>query len=586
MIAGRPARPAPSFITQVAIVCTVVLCYVTALAGGWTLDDPYVILGNPLVHTPTVIWAAFTHPYWPAGLGWGQYRPLVILAFALDWAVSSGAPWWFHLVNLAWHAAASILVWRLARALLPSPEALPGAVVAALWFAVQPVHVEAVASIVGRSDIMAATFVLAGLLAHRQGQRRAIMWYALALGSKESGAVLVGLALCYDILCTPDWRATLAARRHLYVGYLLVLAGYGAALAMLFQGKELVQPALLWVGMPAIDRWLTMCAVIPHYVRLMLVPAQLLVDYGPAVVEPQYGLTVPVGLGVAFLAAWIAGVVAARRAAPAVAFGLLWFAVSVAPIANVLFASGVVLAERTLYLPSVGVALVMGWAADRLLTTRPPVARVALAAAALLLVVRTWTRIPLWHDNKSVIVGSLIDEPDSYRMHALAAVALVQGGHWREAGAQYASARHFYTKDPRSYRAGAECALALHEPLTALALLDSAIAIAPTDATPMLRVADVRASLGDWHGALVAARRAYGLAPDSLRAVQLVQIAGGHLGDTAVVDTTFRRALADHPNDPRLRLAYATILHQRGDTAGAFRVGLPGIGTLMRDARQ
>jgi uncharacterized protein (TIGR02996 family) len=71
-----------------------------------------------------------------------------------------------------------------------------------------------------------------------------------------------------------------------------------------------------------------------------------------------------------------------------------------------------------------------------------------------------------------------------------------------------------------------------------------------------------------------------------LRAVQLVQIAGGHLGDTAVVDTTFRRALADHPNDPRLRLAYATILHQRGDTAGAFRVGLPGIGTLMRDARQ
>jgi uncharacterized protein (TIGR02996 family) len=75
------------------------------------------------------------------------------------------------------------------------------------------------------------------------------------------------------------------------------------------------------------------------------------------------------------------------------------------------------------------------------------------------------------------------------------------------------------------------------------------------------------------------------MAPDSLRAVQLVQIAAGHLGDTAVVDTAFRQALADHPNNARLRLAYATMLHQRGDTAEAFKVALPGIGTMMRDAR-
>src|SRR3984957_7926233 len=138
------------------------------LPGACPFDDPYIIVGNPLIHTPTVLWAAFTHPYWPQGLGWGQFRPLVTLAFALDWAVSGGVPWWFHLVNIAWHAVASVLVWRLARTLLPSQ----GALVAALWFAVQPVHVEAVSSVVERSELMAATFVLAGLLAHRQGQAR------------------------------------------------------------------------------------------------------------------------------------------------------------------------------------------------------------------------------------------------------------------------------------------------------------------------------------------------------------------------------------------------------------------------------
>jgi hypothetical protein len=574
---GRLARPAP---IALVIACTAVLCYANALAGGWTLDDPYIVVGNPLVHTPTVIWSAFTHPYWPAGLGWGQYRPLVILGFALDWALSGGATWWFHLVNVAWHTAASILVWRLARTLLPSP----GDVVAALWFAVQPVHVEAVAGVIGRSEIMAATFVLAGLLAHRQGQFRAIGWYALALASKESGAVMVGLALCYDVLCTTPWRATLSARRRLYTGYAGVLAAYGLVLAMLFHGQALLQPALLWGGMPTTTRWLTMATVIPHYLRLMIVPAQLFVDYGPAIIEPQHGVTLSVIVGLVILAAWVVAVAASWRRAPVVAFGLLWFAVAILPIANIVFASGIVLAERTLYLPSVGVGLVIGWGAVHLLHARRLVATVALAAAGLLLAARTWTRTPLWHDNKSVIIGSLIDEPDSYRMHTLAAVVLIQGNQWGAAGAQYAQARHLYANDPTSYRAGAECALAMRDLTAATALLDSAIALSPGDVLPMLRLADVRAAAGDWAGVIAAARRAYNVAPDSLRAVALVREAGAHLGDTAVVDTTFRRALADHPNNSRLRLAYAALLHERGDTTGAFNVALPGIGGMVRDA--
>jgi predicted Zn-dependent protease len=222
--------------------------------------------------------------------------------------------------------------------------------------------------------------------------------------------------------------------------------------------------------------------------------------------------------------------------------------------------------------------------ANRLLADRFAVARAVLVAAGLLLAVRTWTRTPLWHSNKSLIIGSLRGEPESYRIHTLAAVVLMQGNHWREASEQYARARAMYAKDPRSYRAGAEVALTLHDPLMATLLLDSAIALSPTDATPLLRLADVRAGMGDWPGVLTAARRAYRVAPDSLRAVHLVQLAAGHVGDTAVVDTTFREALADHPNDALLRLAYANVLHLRGDTTAALRVALPGIGSMMRDA--
>jgi tetratricopeptide (TPR) repeat protein len=161
----------------------------------------------------------------------------------------------------------------------------------------------------------------------------------------------------------------------------------------------------------------------------------------------------------------------------------------------------------------------------------------------------------------------------------LAAAALIQGNHWQAAGKQYARARSLYTGDAKGYRAGAECALASNDPTAAIALLDSAIALTPSDPVPLLRLAEIRGTVGDWRGAIAAARQAYAATPDSLRAVRLVQIAAARLGDTAVVDTTFRQALVDHPNDPRLRLAFATILRQRGDTVAERQVELPGLAT-------
>jgi hypothetical protein len=415
-----------------AIVGTVAVCYAMALGGGWTILDQ------------------------PPG----------------------GPPWAFHLFNIICHATASLLVWRLAQRLLPSP----GGLIAALWFAVQPVHVEAVASIAGRGEIMTTVFVLAGLLAYTHDRRWAVLSFALALLSGGAGFV----THVRDVL--------------------------------------------------SVDRWLAMCAAVPQYVRLMLFPARLLIDYGPNVVPRQYGI------GVLCLAVWGALVVAAWKRAPVVAFGLLWCAIAIVP-------SRVVLSERMLYLPSVGVALIVGWIAIRLLPTRG--AAVALAAAALLLAARTWTRVPFWHSSQTVLVGALHDEPQSYRVHMLAATVLVQGQHWPEATAQYARA----------------------------------MAIAPTEAAPWLRFAEVRGAAGDWRGAMVAARHAYALAPDSLRAVQMVQIAGLQFGDTAAVDTTFEQALHDHPKDPRLRFVYAMMLRNRGDTAAATRIGLPGIGSLLQAAQ-
>ncbi len=211
------------------------------------LDDRAIILKNPLVAFPNGIWLAFSHPYWPAALGGGQYRPLAIATFSLDWWLSGGDPRWFHAVNILWHAAASVLVWFLAAELLAPAAALA----AALLFAVHPVHVEAVANVVGRSECMAAAFVLAALLAHRRGSWAAPVLFALALFSKESAIVFLALAVLHDLLLTGGaLRGATGAARAVPVVRRAALA-YGVVLLVVFRHEPLVAPSPVFVGVPS-----------------------------------------------------------------------------------------------------------------------------------------------------------------------------------------------------------------------------------------------------------------------------------------------------------------------------------------------
>lgn len=157
---------------------------INGVAGDFTLDDEGVIVKNPLVHHLSALWRSFGQPYWPEATKAGQYRPLAIGSFALDWFLSGGSSHWMHAVNILWHVAMCVLVWRLLRDIMPTG----GALVGALYFALQPVHVEAIANTVGRCDVMAATFVVAGVLAHRRGHWTAVPFYAAALASKEWGS--------------------------------------------------------------------------------------------------------------------------------------------------------------------------------------------------------------------------------------------------------------------------------------------------------------------------------------------------------------------------------------------------------------
>ncbi|MEW5916585.1 MAG: hypothetical protein AB1762_09275 [Gemmatimonadota bacterium] len=479
--AALPAAPAQRSVTHdrvrvdllcgAALVFLAVLVFANALANDFVLDDRGVLLGNVLVQDLARAWEAFFHPYWPEALGGGQYRPLGIVHFAVDWRVSGGSPAWFHAVNVAWHALATLLVWRLARQLM---QVWPAAIATAL-FAVHPVHVEAVANVVGRLELMAAVFALGTVLAHRARSWIAVPLFALGLLSKESA--IVALALCaISDLCLRPQTSDLRPRR-LYIGYALAIIAYIAALAAIFSDQNFSVTTGTFADVSLATRLWTMATVVPEYLRLLLFPASLSADYEPQVIAAVHGFTVAGAVGIAVVMGYIAAIVVAWRRDRRSAFALLWVAIAIAPVANVFFASGVTLSERSLYLPSVGAMLTFGLVCEMALPKRR---MVVLTASAVLLAaggIRTWTRTPAWRDDRSYVLTLIADHPESYRAHWVAGRVYSATGQLADAEHELALARRLHPKAPNVYVDAAVVAERLGNATAAATLRDTAFAL-------------------------------------------------------------------------------------------------------------
>jgi Flp pilus assembly protein TadD len=547
------------------VVLVSVLVYGNALQNGFVLDDGPLVLRNPLVHSFDGLWRAFTEPYWPPPNPGGQYRPLGTISFMADWVASGGDPRWLHAANVLWHAGAALLVWFLAAQLL----APAGALIAALLFAVHPVHVEAVSNLAGRLEPMAAVFVLGALLAHRRQSWWAAILFALGLLAKESAVTFLGLVVAHDALVAGGWRTAMAAARRRYVAYGLTTVAYGVLIAVLFHDRSFSVTASTFAGASTTERLLTVATIVPHYVRLLLAPMHLSGDYYPQVIVPVTGVT-PAGLiGLALAVALGVAVRRAWRPVPEAAFALVWIPIAIAPVSNVFFPSGVAVAERTLYLASVGACLALGAVAQRLARDRQTLVIAGAAVLMTLGVARVWTRTPVWRSDKTYLLTLLRDHPESYRAHLVAGrVMAAQGQH--EAAAEYLEeASRLFPRDPSGAFDAAKIALRLERYARADSLLGVALGAAPSEPQILLTRADLRLRQGEHAAAVRDARAAMVVAPDSVRAWVIVALASRQAGDLAAADTSLRDAVSRWPASWELRAGYADLLLLRGDTARA-----------------
>jgi tetratricopeptide (TPR) repeat protein len=425
----RSPRSGAVFAGAVAI-----LVFLNSLANEFAQDDLFILLGNPLLRDLETLPEALLAPYWVGkyAVGLGLWRPMVLAVFGLEWALWGDIPVGYHVVNVLLHGGVTVLVVLLLGRLLPPTAAF----LAGLLFAVHPVHVEAVANVVGIAELLAAFFFLLACVLI-QGDREkmrswrlalALLCFALAVLSKESAITLPGVVFLLDSsrrdLGFGALGAYLRNRWPLYLGMVLVAAGALGGRYLVLGAVAKAFPPFGAQLLEEIPRIWTVAATWLHLFRLMFFPLNLSADYGPAVIPVFLGWNLENGLGAALvlttlvfsLLSWRRGPMdPGRLSTRTVGWGVVWFFITLSPTSNLFFLSGILLAERTLYLPSVGFVAAAAWLFLALYRERPRVAQVLVLAALCLLALRSWTRTPTWKTNLDVFHTLAEEHPESGR---------------------------------------------------------------------------------------------------------------------------------------------------------------------------
>ena len=399
-----------------ALTVVTIGLYANSLNGGFVLDDQNLILQNPLVLNPHGFFEGFKHRlfFYPRELDY--YRPLVVLSFALDYGLWNGQAIGFHLTNLILHLGFVICLYFVFLYLCNQRLAI----IASFFFAVFACHTENVAFISGRMDILASLFMILCLLVYLKGEDRGIWPVSLilcfllelcALLSKELSIIfpfLFGLCILHRFQ-KKEWRGHFV-RGALFIGMACITY---LVLRFIVTGMPKSQVAAVY---PFNVRLLLLPGIMLSYLQLIVFPFNLNALHIILPPEGLQGVLLPMFLLI-LLTSGIA--LLARRSKP-VAFGSLWFMAAILPVMNLLPLEGTLMADRFLYLPSAGFALLLADISIWAWNFKKRTSRVILTILILIgvnNVVFTLLRNPVWHNGLSFFSSLAKQNPMSCTAH-------------------------------------------------------------------------------------------------------------------------------------------------------------------------
>lgn len=540
---------------QIALLCIplfALLAYANTFDNGFTIYDPELFLDNPQVQSLANIPSYFLDSRWGGTNQWGFYRPLAMVTHALDHYFFGQAIAPMRAVNIALHGLNGVLVAYLAFRVGRDRwmALLAGAV-----FVLHPVQTDAVNQIATRSDLLATGFFFLGFLAYlREPERRharvfraliAPAAYLAGLLSKEMAVTLPACLVLHDLLFD---RPSHARQWLVRIGPFVVAALIYAVCRLSIVPSGSVQ------FFANDSRWvvvLTMAKVFAVYLRLLVSPIDLSITYAPHVIPKAYSLfDAGVLPALALHAAPAVLAFVSRRRAPVIAFAILYFYLTLAPVSHLAVSTPTLAGERFLYPGAFGFALALGWLGTRAYRGLGVVGSSPSAVRVL----------------RAVLSGSAA-------MVALAylSLTLLRNEDWQnQLEIWRAAARTYPNCIQAAYGFGNELAARGHLDEAQLEY-ERAVVLAPSHSHLRFELAIVKQRRGDEAGALSvleAASRATPGDPNVERVLGLMLLRAGRIQDA---DAAFARAIAAMRGSPQALLGLAQRLRQLGRLEPAER---------------
>lgn len=537
--ARLPAFHAASFhvVSVAAIAAVCIAIYSGTFGAGWVLDD-----WDDIVQNPSDRWTELSPAWlWRTVAETTDRRPVAHVSFGINHYFGGTDVTGYHAVNLLVHAINGVLVYLLAlrvfgrlrelpdqRARLAAADVGPAALVAALLFVAHPLQIQAVTYVVQRMTSLATAFYLGALLlalraseTRRAGARRGL-WAAavacagLALGSKEIAFTLPAAWWLIGWCFAGDLRLAWLRRRAWQIG--------------VYAGAAAVVVGLAWTsaGWDRLDfgpweRLLTQARVALLYASLVVWPLpsrlNLLheIDVSHSLLDPPTTLA-----SVALLAAAAFFVVRQARPQRLLFFGAAWFALHMA------IESGPVplrmIFEHRLYLPLVGVAILVSGSLFAALGARRVVALGVSALLVALLSAATWARNETWRDTRALWRDTAAKSPGDWLARMQLGSVLAREGRLDAALEEIDRAIALAPEAHRPRDLKGAVLLALGRPQDALASQLEAIRLAPGDPSPRMNAARVLVSLGRLDEAAEQLEAALAISADEDAVYQLARV--------------------------------------------------------------
>jgi tetratricopeptide (TPR) repeat protein len=571
-LAALLARPGP--------LC--VLLALVTLAVFWPLkncdfiscDDPRYILSNPHVRQGLTLDGVS----WAFGAGYASnWHPLTWLSHMLDVELFGLHPGGAHLVNLLLHVANSVLLFVLLRELTGAHWR--SAWVAAL-FALHPLHVESVAWISERKDVLSTLFWMLTLLLYGRYVReskvqgpQSRVFYGLALGcfvlglmSKPMVVSLPGVLLLLDYWPLGRWNGARGkGRLRILWGLMvektpfLVLSGLSCAVTLMVQSRVLGSVTRY----PMAGRVENAFVSYGRYLGKMLWPEDLALPYPYPGQWPLewVGMAGVLVLGLSVGAVWVG------RKLPFVVTGWYWFIGTLLPVIGLVQVGTQSMADRYTYVPLVGLFIVVAWGAEAALARGRIPWRVGAVAGAVVVgacALRTMDQLRYWRNSETLFRHTLALTSNNSPAYDNLGYYLYDHGRWEEAIQNYHQALKVNPADPVAYDDLGFCLYNQSRVEEAITNYERALSIKPDDVNALNNLGTALTRRKQFPEAIRCFEAALRLRPDYPDAHNNLGVVLDGLGKTEEAVRQYRLALRFAPDDVQAHNNLANALLGEG----------------------